>query len=437
LPVIATKSDVEVRTLPARGQAVVHHSDLRRSSLSRVLRLLVDSGPRSRARIADETGLNKATVSSVVTELMERGLVREGGAVRGGLGRPGQIVEVERHAACGIGVAIDVDGLRGLGRDLGGEVVAQTHVPLDVPRLEPDRVLDRLADVIGELATSAARTGSRPVGVTVGLPGGVHPETGQLAYAPNLDHSGAWRALRLVEQVSQRLGTASLRVTVDNEANLAAVAEGATRDGAEDLMLLTGGVGVGCGILVDGVPLRGAHGYAGEVGHMPLAGDGMTCGCGRRGCWESVVGLDALLQAAADPDDPVRDPGRSLAARLEMLAERARAGDARTLAALTRTGSWLGVGAAVLVNVLNPPLLVLGGYFAVLGPWLVEPVQRALTERVIAPAAGGCRVQTSALGFAATELGGAAVALQAVLDDPGSLPARPAPSVPAAAGGAR
>jgi predicted NBD/HSP70 family sugar kinase len=208
---------------------------------------------------------------------------------------------------------------------------------------------------------------------------------------------------------------------VDNEANLAALAaysEMAAEAKVQDLVLLTGAVGVGGGMVAGGHLLRGGHGFSGEVGHMPVAPSCSTCGCGRTGCWETVVGLKALLAKAADADDPVRDPSLDVERRLAEITSRAEAGDARTLAALADVGSWLGIGGAILVNILNPDVLVLGGYFATLGPWLTEPLEQAIRERVIAPDGGGCRVIRSDLGFTAAVRGGAQISLDQIFIDP-------------------
>jgi predicted NBD/HSP70 family sugar kinase len=181
-------------------------------------------------------------------------------------------------------------------------------------------------------------------------------------------------------------------------------------------------VGVGGGVIVAGQLLRGAGGLSGEVGHTPLGDPELICGCGRRGCWETVVGLAALLREASDPDDPVRDTSRDLETRLAELRCRAQAGDARTLAALTRIGTSLGIGAANLINLFNPEVIVLGGYFAALGPWLTGPLAEELGARVFAPEIAGARVVLSTLGFSAAVLGGAHVVLESVVDDPTCIP---------------
>jgi predicted NBD/HSP70 family sugar kinase len=403
----------------SRGVAADHVS-LRRNNLSVVLRHVRDLGPRSRARIADDTGLNKATVSSLVAELVERGLLREGRADSSrALGRPGLLVELDGTGVCGVGAEINVDYLAVAALNLTGAVVLEKRVPVDVAHLDPGTTLDRFADLVQEAVAAVEARGGQLAGVTLAVPGLVQGETGELKLAPNL----GWGDVSVAQEMRSRLGEPTYPLHVDNEANLAALAAYADLRQTEDepvhdLVLLTGAVGVGGGVVAGGQLLRGGHGYSGEVGHMPVAPPGRTCGCGRTGCWETVVGLTALLHKATDRDDPVRDPSLDVEQRLAGITRRAVAGEARTLSALKDVGTWLGIGGAILVNILNPDVLVLGGYFAVLGPWLEEPLEKAIRERVIAPDGGGCRVVRSELGFAAAVRGGAQISLDQVFVDP-------------------
>src|SRR5215213_7253484 len=305
---------------------------VRRSNLGLVLRHLRDHGPRSRARIAQDTGLNKATVSSLVAELTDRRLVSAGDVDRAGsVGRPGLIVHLDGRAVCGIGVELNVDYAATLVLDLCGEVLFEHRIALDVAALGADRTLDAV-----------------PAGLTVAVPGLVRSLDGVATYAPNI----GWHDVPVLDGLRERIDV-PFPIRVENDANLSAIAEWAM--GAEartpDLVYLTGEVGVGGGVIVADQLLRGAGGLSGEVGHTSLGDPDAICGCGRRGCWETVVGLTALLREAADLDDPVHDPARDLETRLAEIERRADAGDARTLAALHKVGTALGNGAAVLINV--------------------------------------------------------------------------------------
>ena len=415
--VTGTEGPVGPVAYPASDAAApTDQVSLRRHNLALVLRQVRDSGSRSRARLATATGLNKATVSSLVAERVDRGLLRDGGTERRGVGRPGQAVELDGTAVCGVGAEVNVDYLAAVALDLGGRVVSEQKIAMDITGLGADAVLDRLVRLVAEVLDDVAAAGGIPVGITVAVPGLVEASEGRVSLAPNL----GWREVPVVQSVRERLGGWSLPLLLDNEANLAAIAELASSraSGRRDLLVLFGATGVGGGIVANGQVLRGGRGFAGEVGHITVDPGGMRCGCGRIGCWETVVGLSALMSQVADPDDPVRDPAMDLAERMTELRRRAELHDGRTLRALQRLGSWLGTGAAMLVNVLNPEVLVLGGYFAELGPWLTDAVEQELAPRVVAAGTGGCRVELSTLGFTAAARGGAEVALDRVVSDP-------------------
>lgn len=156
---------------------------------------------------------------------------------------------------------------------------------------------------------------------------------------------------------------------------------------------------------------------------MPLNPEPVPCGCGRLGCWETQVGLAVLLRkVAVDDRDPVLDAGSDVETRLRLVATRAEGGDPRTTAALREVGRDLGLGVSVLLNLLNPGTVVLGGYFAVLGPLLMPHVEAVTRERVVAPGAGGSDLRVSRLGFTAASRGGAVVSLRRVVDDPAVVP---------------
>jgi predicted NBD/HSP70 family sugar kinase len=391
---------------------------LRRHNLAVVLRSLRDVGSRSRARIATDTGLSKATVSSLVAELAELGLVRDGEVERaGGIGRPGQAVELNGRV-CGLGAEVNVDYLAVLVLDMRGDQVLYSRIPFDVPAAGVQRTLDELAGSIEAAIAEASRQGHDVAGITVAVPGLVETAPGVLRYGPNI----GWREVRIADELAARLAGAGVTIRVDNDANLCALAEyvmGASA-GASDLVYLTGEIGVGGGVISQGRLLRGADGYGGEVGHMPIAEPLHLCGCGRRGCWETAVGLAALLREVADQGDPVTDPSVDLEVRLAEIRRRAKIGDGRTLRGLEAIATSLGLGAAILVNIFNPRVLLLGGYFAVLGDFFLETMETELDKRVVATGRGGCRVELSTLGFTAAVRGGAHVAVEAILADPTS-----------------
>ena len=397
---------------------------VRRHNLSLVLRHLRLEGDRSRARIASDVGLNKATVSSLVAELVARGLVVEGETERGAVGRPGRVVEISATTHVAVGAEVNTDYVSVLVTNLRGEAVGERRVALDTANMTAEEVLGRLATVCREVLGPFVQDGVDVVGITLALPGIVEPATGIVFDAPNL----GWRGTPAVDVLRHALGAPDHPIALDNEANLSAIAEIEVRgpQTARELLLITGAVGVGGGIVSAGRLIRGGRGFAGELGHMHLDPAGRRCRCGRRGCWETVVGLGALLRAAAPASDPVRDPSIDVVQRLTELRSRAEAEHPRTLKAIDEIGENLVRGCGTLVNLFNPEVLVLGGYFAELGPWFLPRLEAGLAEEVFAPEAGGCRVELSTLGFSAAVRGGALQATRRVYDDPTVVPLRPA-----------
>ncbi|NEE03521.1 ROK family transcriptional regulator [Phytoactinopolyspora halotolerans] len=395
----------------------VDHLALRRHNLAVVVNRLRADGPRSRARIAADTGLTKATVSSLVAELVELGLVRDGELERdGGIGRPGQTIELDGRV-CGLGVEIRPDGVAIAALDLRGTEVIARHVMLDTAGIGAERALDAVAEAVVAAATELRRRGLRIVGLTVAVPGLVDAAAEMLTHSPTL----SWREVAVVDGLSRRLTGQVGPVRLENDANLGARAEYATGAAAGcDLVYLSGYIGVGAGIVVGGALLRGADGYGGEVGHLPIGDRSHVCGCGRRGCWETEVGLGALLREVADPGDPLTDMSAPVEQRLAEIRRRAELGDGRTVRGLQAVAASLSIGCSMLADLVNPRVIILGGYFAVLSDFLTPAVETELDRHRLAAGPQGCRIERSTLGFAAACWGGAHIALETVLTDPAS-----------------
>lgn len=395
---------------------------LRRGNLALLVRTLRDHGALSRAQLAVRSGLSKATVSSLVTDLETRGLVHDAGVSAGGQGRPGQLVDLRSASVCGVGVDVHVGHVGVLVTDLAGEVLHQSRVFCDVPGIGAERTLDQLAELTTAALHEVHGIVGPPAGVTVSVPGLVDTKAGSVTFSPRL----RWRDVQIADGLAARTGLGLDHIAVDNDANLGAMAELTAMNTAahsvDDLVYLTGDYGIGGGVVSGGRLVRGSIGFAGEIGHMAMDQLGPYCSCGRRGCWETQVGLGALLHACADPDDPIRDPTLDLDQRMRMVRARAEQHDRRTLDALHQIGTALGLGVSFLVNLLNPAVVVLGGYFAALPEWLVEPIRNQVVAHVLAPGAGGARVVGSRLGFTAATTGGALASLRRVLEDPTVVP---------------
>ena len=371
--------------------------------------------------------MTRSTVSTLVSELIERGLAFDGELVQSSVGRPGIAVELDGRSVCGIGAEINVNHVSAMAMDLRGEVLEEHRLALDARSLDAERVLGHLVELVQRTVASVEQRGVTTVGLTVGV-AGLYDQTRELlTHGPNL----GWHDVPVRAILCRELGE-GYRVVVDNEGNLAAAAEVTPGDpGRQDILVIHGEIGVGGGIISGGQLLRGSHGFAGEFGHMIVERRGRQCGCGRQGCWETVSGLRALLERAADPSDPIRDPRMAIDDRLAEINRRADLGDARTLDALEEVGAWVGIGAAVLANALNPATIVLTGYYAAVGHHMRPAIERELRAGVLAPDSGSTRIELSTLGFSAVVRGGATASLEFVFADPTRVARRP----PTASGG--
>lgn len=402
-------------------------SAIRGANLAVVLQLVAAEGECSRAGIALRTGLNKSTVSSLVAELIATGLLDETGEDEhpGRVGRPARLVRLNGDAVVGVGLELGVDALTVCALDLGGRRRLSAHATLEQAGRAPEPVLRRLAAHAREAIDTLRLQGARVAGVAVALPGLVDAHGRRLIVAPNI----GWQDVPVADLLDRELG-GGLPVTIDNEANLAALAEhweGAARD-LDDVLCVTGGVGIGAALLFGGELHRGAHGFAGELGHVSVDPRGAPCACGGRGCLETVAGRDAVLTRAGIP---VTGPDGGM----EALVAHATVGDPDALAALAEAGRALGVALAAAVNLVDPQAVVLGGHFGPLAPWLRPPVEQELARRVLASARGGCEIRASVLGEDAAARGAAAGVLRDVMADPGALGERAVSwaSAPAAA----
>ncbi|MGH2947303.1 MAG: ROK family protein, partial [Solirubrobacteraceae bacterium] len=294
------------------GPGLANQRAVRRHNLGVVLRHVAERGPRSRATIAMETGLNKTTVSSLITELIGLDLIVERGLEqRGTVGRPGQVVELSDGGVVALGLEINVDYLAVRALDLTGAERDRRLDARDNRGVPVAEVLDRLAALATESLEAVRAEGLRPVGATVAVPGLVDAATGGLLVAPNLH----WTDINVADELHERLAGPEFPLAADNEANLAALAElwEGTARGLRDVLYVSGEIGVGAGIIIGGELFRGSQGFGGEFGHMTMDPAGRPCECGSRGCLETLAGLEALLEGAGLSFDTTAGSGEPVA----------------------------------------------------------------------------------------------------------------------------
>jgi predicted NBD/HSP70 family sugar kinase len=377
---------------------------MRDQNLGVALRGIVDAPePLSRAQLAASEGLARATVSGLVDHLIEARLVRElDPAQTQRAGRPAVPLAPARGTVAGVGMEVNVDYLGVRAIDLAGDVLAE-HVELDDLRgADAGSVLERLAALVAPVVDGLCAGGVRVAGTTLALPGLVDRVTGPLRVAPNL----GWRDVDVVGTLSAQAALSAFPPRVGNEANLAARAEAHARRGSPSFAYVSGEVGIGGAIVLDGEIFPGRHGWSGEIGHIvvdafrgPLASDGSL---------EALAGQDAMLRAAGLPPT----------ARLDALLDALDTGDARATAAVAQAGRALGVALANVANVVDVGEVVLGGTFGQLFGHVHDEVAARLEELVIFAPWSPLEVSPARAGQYPAMTGGALAALSRVLTDP-------------------
>jgi predicted NBD/HSP70 family sugar kinase len=380
---------------------------VRRANLSAIVRQLHLRGAQSRSELVARTGLTRTAIRALIGELVAGDLVvEEPGESDGTAGRPSPLVRPRPGAIVVLALEIAVDSLAAALISVGGVTIGKVRIPRPRGHFSVDEIVADLRELTGRLPIAEHR--DEIIGVGVAVAGVVRRTDGVVSRAPNL----GWHDVPLGAKLAEALGL-DVPVRVANEADLGAMAElrrGAAQ-GADNLLLIWGEVGVGGGIIVDGVPLTGVSGYAGEVGHMPVNPDGRRCGCGSTGCWETEVGEGALLRHAGRAPDGGPDEVDEV---LRLAAE----GDAVALAALDTVGRWVGVGLAGLVNLLNPRVIVLGGLFARIHLFIDRALDAQLDGMALSGPRQVVRVAPAALGIDALIIGAAELALEPYVADP-------------------
>jgi len=412
---------------------------VRERNLAIVLNYLWEAGqPVSRAHLVQVSGLNKSTVGSILAQLQSWGLVKDSGMSEPRPGRPGTLIDMNPEVGRLIGAEIGVGFVSAVVTDLKAGVLwrhkIETFEDGEMPATLQDqaRVLKQTEDLVHEAIQQATAGETRLFGIGLGVPGLVDHATGTLLFAPNLK----WSNVPLRDMWQKCFG---VPVVVENEANAAALGEwmlGVGRQ-VDNFVYLSAGVGLGGGLMINGKLYGGRGGFAGEVGHMTLDPDGPPCNCGSRGCWEVLIGPTAIVQRVRQAVVEGRATnllalcgGDPEAIRMEHVLQAAEHGEPAVLNTLDEVGRYLGIGIANLINTFNPSLVVLGGVLSLAGPYILPRAQQEVNTRALAVARKGVEITLSAFKFDACVMGGAALILHEILNNPALWQPKPPPAPP-------
>jgi predicted NBD/HSP70 family sugar kinase/biotin operon repressor len=375
----------------------------RRNNRLRILDALRHEGAASRPDLVRLTGLSRTTVTGIVDVLQDQGLVveQEANGTGRAVGRPAMLLRLNARAGAAVGIAVGPHTARVAIADLSASVLAEHQVDVESP-LDG---LDQAASLVEAALSESGVPRDRIIGAAVALPGPIHARTGAprtpslLRLAPHQQNP---------QDTLQRL--LDMPVTVDNDANLEAVAEhayGAGR-GVDNLVYVNVGEGIGAGMILSGSLEHGASGLAGEIGHIQVDPNGALCRCGSRGCLGTVAATGPLLDALHTTHGPDLDIDDLLA----LLA----ADDPGVRRIINDAGDAIGRVLADLVSIVNPSRIVIGGTLARCGDALTASICSVITRRAHPSAAEDVTVIQGELGDRAGVLG----AIHTVIHDPRS-----------------
>lgn len=371
---------------------------VKRNNKSLVLQIIMEQEPLSRADIAHVTGLNKATVSSMVNELLEEDLIYESGPGESSGGRRPVLLHFNKFAGYAIGIDIGVNYILSIMTDLKGQIHIEKSEPIEDSSypVVVEQVKNTIRTIIAEMPES--RYGI--VGIGIGVPGLVDNE-GSVLLAPNL----GWKNMNLKKEIKDEF---HFPVCIENEANAGAYGEkqfGSHHD-IQDFIYVSAGIGIGVGIILNGELYRGKSGFSGEMGHMIIDINGKQCSCGSKGCWEAYASEHALLKAVNKKN-----------ATLESLIQLAEENDEETIKLFEEIGCYLGYGLNNIINTFNPEQVTIGNRLAMAKRWLETPIRKTIETHALSLHQNDLHLQFSNLSIYSSALGVSAFAVEHFIKD--------------------
>lgn len=337
-----------------------------------VLNTIKQLSPISRAEIANLTGLNKGTVSSLVSELMEEQLIYESGPGESSGGRRPVMLLFNQGAGYSIGIDLGVNYLLGIVTDLQGQIFHEKTISFK--HLTYEKIIALLYEMIDQLITLTPKSPYGIVGIGIGVPGTVSKD-GKVLLAPNLN----WRNINLKGVLQENY---NVPIIIENEANAGAYGEklfGAGKE-ANNLVYVSVGIGIGVGLILNNHLYRGNNGFSGELGHMTINITGEKCGCGNKGCWELYASEQALLKTA-NKAGLRSSSGDEIT--LDCLLKLSKSGNELAIQQFENIGENLAVGINNIINIFNPQQIIIGNRMAAAEQWLKKPLEERMQARTL------------------------------------------------------
>ncbi|MBO1805066.1 ROK family transcriptional regulator [Leucobacter ruminantium] len=372
------------------------------STAGGLLQLLRDGRPRTRAELAQLTGLSRPTITQRIDQLLELGLVAPVHDAASTGGRPSS--QIAFHPRAGVVLAADLGALhaRVAVTDLDGELLAEASEPREIAE-GPEAAIAWLLRSAAELLPSIGYTAQQVTGVGIGVPGPVEFSTGRPINPPIMP---GWDRFDIPAAIRAEIDAP---VLVDNDVNIMALGEQSSAwPGVTDLIFVKVASGIGAGVISGGSLRRGANGAAGDIGHVALArAADVPCPCGNRGCLEAAASGRALARALSVPERPLARPSDVVAL--------AKSGDVAAIQAIRQAGRDIGEVLTACVSLMNPSTIVIGGTMAQAAEHLVAGVREVVYARSIPLSTEHLTIAPSRAAGNAAIFGAAQLAIDAAL----------------------
>jgi predicted NBD/HSP70 family sugar kinase len=370
---------------------------------SLVLDSIISNISISRADISKITGLNKATVSSLVSELLDEHLIFESGLGESSGGRRPVMLLFNELAGYSIGIDLGVNYILGVLTDLKGTLIMEKSINFNDSSFE--LVFEKLREIVSYLYKAAPQSPYGVVGIGIGVPGIIDIE-GNILFTSNL----LWENIEIRRKIENEF---KVPVVISNEANAGAYGEKRFGAGKEmkDLIYVSAGIGIRVGLILNGELYKGINGFSGEMGHSIIETNGKKCRCGNRGCWELYASEYALLKKA---EEKKIDLSGKL--QLESLLNLAKENNQDVIQLFDEVGKYIGIGINNIIHTFNANHVIIGNRLAKAKKWLEGPINKIIKECTLGYHEKDLKIQFSQLSTYSAALGVSALIIEEFLN---------------------
>ncbi|NLY45581.1 MAG: ROK family transcriptional regulator [Tissierella sp.] len=385
------------------SQIIKHDQELmKKINKEMILNLIREKGPISRADLAKITNMSPTSISRIVTDFSELGLVKETNLTSSGVGRKAILLDTDPNSIHVISVEMD-QSISKIGVvDFDGNIILKEEVTYDSHVMDWEKVVDKICNTIGGIIEQENSTESKIIGIGIGIPGIVDDKSGRVVFSPQL----GWKDVGIVDYIEKRFG---YKTTIDNLIKSKAIAEnvyGSTK-GSKRAALINFGTGVGSALIVNEEIYRGITNSAGEIGHTTIDPNGRLCDCGRIGCLQTFITEEALIQEARAFKNVYS---------IKEIFDSEIAGENWAINLIDRLYTYVGIAVCNVICMYNPDTVIITGKLIEERPEILDVIMKRVDDRIWAPFKNTYEIKGSNLCEKSGMLGVASLVINKYLD---------------------